>query len=209
MSPLSTLMSIFGGEEITAVETRKRLDSLADVMSRSCDPDADFWYLGGPMTGIPQFNFPRFFEVGDKLRIRGRNICSPAELDDPDTEAAALASPDGAPGSGAANGESYEDFLGRDLIIVSMPTCIGMICMPGWHNSRGARGESWVISYLKKQLLEYDDSSGEVVLTPIDRDARLIELGVPDYARGAVPKDRPGLLTAASVDEFSDHPAFD
>ena len=176
--------------------TSRRFSALTDVMLRSGNPDESFFYLGGPMTGIPQFNFPRFFEVGDRLRGQGYNIISPAELDDPDTEAAALASPDGAPGSGAANGESYEDFLGRDLIIVSLPTCIGMICLENWHSSRGARGESWVIAYLKKQLLEYDDSSGEIVLTQIERDARLSELGVPNYARGAVPSDKPGMLTA-------------
>jgi hypothetical protein len=169
-------------------------------MQRSGNPDEDFFYLGGPMTGIPQFNFPRFREVANKMRAQNYNIISPAELDDPDTEAAALASPDGAPGSGSANGESYEDFLGRDLIICSLPTCVGMICMDGWHNSRGARGESWVVAYLKKQLLEYDDSSGSVVLTAIDRDERLAELGVASFAAGAVPKDVPGLLTVAAND---------
>lgn len=170
-------------------------------MNRSGNPDQDFFYLSGPMTGIPQFNFPRFKEVAQKLRDQGYNIISPAELDDPDTEAAAMASTDGAPGSGSANGESYEDFLGRDLIICSLPTCVGMICMEGWHNSRGARGESWVIAYLKKEMLEYDDSAGSIVLTSINRDERLAELGVPDFAAGAVPKDRPGLLTVAATSD--------
>lgn len=172
-----------------------RLASLVEIMQRSGNPDEDFFYLGGPMTGIPQFNFPRFHEVANSLRAEDYNIISPAELDDPETEAAAMASVDGAPGSGSANGEAYEDFLGRDLIICSLPTCVGMICMEGWHNSRGARGESWVIAYLKKQLLEYDDKT----LTVIDRDERLAELGVPDFAAGAVPKDKPGLLTVAAT----------
>lgn len=182
-------------------ETIDRLAALTRVISHSGDPDSEFYYLGGPMTGIPQFNFPEFQRVAARLRAGGMNIVSPAELDDPETEAAALASLDGAPGSGAANGEAYEDFLGRDLIIVSLPTCVGMICMPGWHNSRGARGESWVISYLKKRLMEYREyEGGEVDLVAIYRDQRLEELGVPDFARGAVPQDKPGLLTAAQPD---------
>lgn len=184
-------------------ETAERLNKLVEIISRSGNPDHEFWYLGGPMTGIPAFNFPRFHEVAARLREQGYNIISPAEIDDPETEAAAMASPDGAPGSGAANGEAYEDFLGRDLIIVSLPTCVGMICLEGWHNSRGARGESWVIAYLKKQLLEYSEQGYPVPhgfsLLEVDRDERLAELGVPDYARGAVPTDQPGVLTVADA----------
>jgi hypothetical protein len=204
MTTLPNLGNIFGLRPPQGHETIDRLTTLTRVVSRSGNPDEPFWYLGGPMTGIPQFNFPRFQAVAANLRATGKNIVSPAELDDPATEAAALASPDGAPGSGAANGEAYEDFLGRDLIIVSLPTCVGMICIEGWHNSRGARGESWVISYLKKELLEYREEhhvrslDNSFTLEPINRDERLSELGVPDFARGAVPQDKPGLLTAAA-----------
>lgn len=171
----------------------ERLDALVEIIGRSGDPDRPFYYLGGPMTGIPKFNFPRFHEVGNILRDNGYNIVSPAELDDPETEAAALQSEDGAPGSGSANGESYEDFLGRDIIICALPTCLGMICLEGWQNSRGASAESWVITYLKRELLEYSDGP---ILTVIDRDDRLAELGVDPTVTGTVPKLAPGLATA-------------
>lgn len=178
--------------------TKGQLARLVEVIARSGNPDEDFFYLGGPMTGIPQFNFPRFHEVGYKLRSAGYNIVSPAELDDPETEAAAMSSPDGAPGSGSSGDEIYEDFLARDLIVCSLPTCIGGIFLEGWHTSRGARAESWALTFLKKQTLEYDDSfKDSIVLTEFDRDTRLAELGVPAYAAGAVPRDKPGLLTAA------------
>jgi hypothetical protein len=175
--------------------TLERLGSVVEIISRSGDPDKPFYYLGGPMTGIPQFNFPRFHEVGDILRDNGYNIISPAEIDDPETAAAALASPDGAPGSGSANGESYEDFLGRDLIVVSLPTCVGMICLEGWQNSRGATAESWVVSYLKRELLEYADGP---TLTVIDRDERLRELGVDPRVSGTLPTIAPGIATVAA-----------
>jgi hypothetical protein len=194
---------------LTGLDTLRRFKRLTQVMSFSGNPDADFYYLGGPMTGIPQFNFPRFQQVAALLRDDGLNIVSPAELDDPETEKAAMASHDGAPGTGSTNGQSFEDFLSRDIIIVSLPTCIGGIFIDGWHTSRGARGETWVLSYLKKKLYEYTDDP-KPMLTPFDRDERLAELGVPSFAAGAVPKDAPGMLTVAAnevVDTSAVHPS--
>lgn len=177
--------------------TKGQLARLVEVISRSGNPDEDFFYLGGPMTGIPQFNFPRFHVVGDLLRGQGYNIVSPAELDDPETERAAMASPDGAPGSGSSGDEIYEDFLARDLIVCSLPTCVGGIFLEGWHTSRGARAESWALTFLRKPTFEFTEPEGVITLVEFDRDTRLAELGVPAYAAGAVPRDKPGLLTAA------------
>lgn len=175
--------------------TANRLENLAITMSKTADPDRDFFYLGGPMTGIPQFNFPRFNRVADKLRKQGYNIVSPSELDDPDTLAAAMASVDGAPGSGnVENGGHYHDFLSRDLVICALPRCVGGIFLEGWAKSRGARGESWVLSFLEKQILCYEeDDSGRPILHQVARGEYLRYHGVAD----GVPQDAPGLLTIA------------
>jgi hypothetical protein len=178
----------------SATKTRKRLDKLVDVISQSGNPDEDFWYLGGPMTGIPKFNFPRFTVVASKLRASGLNIVTPHELDDPDTEAAALASVDGAPGSGSANGEKWEDFLSRDVVIVSLPTCQGGIFMEGWHRSSGANLESYILDRLKKSVKEYDDGAGlmeDFILTDIDRDSRIQELNDIDDITKAIRESDP------------------
>jgi hypothetical protein len=53
------------------------------------------WYLAGPMTGIPAFNFPAFDLAAADLRAQGIDIVSPAELDDPETRRLNMASPDG------------------------------------------------------------------------------------------------------------------
>jgi len=153
--------------------TKVALKRLVDTVSQSGNPDQDFFYLGGPMTGIPQFNFPRFFEVAKTLRAKGYNIISPAECDDPDTEKAAMESPDGAPGSGSANGEAWEDFLSRDVILCALPKCVGGIFLEGWHRSSGANVESFVLDRLKKPVFEYQELDGGPVLVQVQRDERL------------------------------------
>jgi hypothetical protein len=195
MTLTSDIAEILGTEyAVELPEAHQHLMHLVDVISKSGNPSEPFFYLGGPMTGIPALNFPRFKEVAGKLRVVGYNIISPAELDDPTTEASALASPDGF--LGHADGEfDYEHFLSRDLIIVSLPMCVGGIFLEGWHTSRGARGETWVLEFLRKQLWEYEEDAyglpGIVGMT--HRDERLKELGVG--AEG-VPRDDPGMRTA-------------
>lgn len=101
-------------------------------------------YIAGPMTGIPQFNYPAFIEAAGNLRAWGYEVFSPAEMDDPATAAAAMASKDGAPGSGSANGETWGDFLARDVKLLADDGIEAVVVLPGWHQSRGARLETFV-----------------------------------------------------------------
>jgi hypothetical protein len=172
------------------------LSLLSNIERSGADPTRPFFYLGGPMTGIPQLNFPRFGAVAAKLRKNGYNVVSPSELDNPEIVAQALASTDGEPGSGQVGEIEYNDFLGRDLVICSLSTCVGGIFLEGWHHSRGARGESWVLQFLSKDLFEYSEEGDEIILTKIShRDERMFELGVSPEG---VPHDAPGIKTAAS-----------
>lgn len=101
-------------------------------------------YVAGPMTGIPQFNFPAFDAAAALLREHGYEVYSPAEMDDPETRRIAMLSPDGAPGSGSANGETWGDFLARDVKLIADGGIEGIACLPGWDKSRGARLETFV-----------------------------------------------------------------
>jgi hypothetical protein len=145
------------------------LSRVAHLCAISGDPDNEFFYLGGPMTGLPQFNFPEFDRVAGILRTAGYNIVSPAELDDPVDHSRAMSSVDGAPGSGSHDGKLWESFLARDCVIVSMPTCVGGIFLPGWERSNGARLETFILDRLKKGLWLYEDEG----LIQIDRDSYL------------------------------------
>ena len=111
------------------------------------------YYLAGPMAGRPQFNYPAFFKGAEILRGRGFTVISPAELDDPATRAEALAN---------ANGDlsqitsTWGDFLSRDVKIVADKVS-GIILMPDWEKSRGARLEATVGLLCKHDFLAWKD----------------------------------------------------
>lgn len=112
-------------------------------------------YLAGPMTGIPQFNFPAFDAAAADLRERGYTVVSPAELDRPETRAAALASPDGAMGSGTHDGETWGDFLARDVKLIADDGVEAIVCLDGWQRSKGARLETFVGRLAGLPIYEY------------------------------------------------------
>jgi len=103
------------------------------------------------MTGIAQFNFPEFDEAAANLRKKGYEIVSPAEMDNEETRAAAMASPDGAPDT---SGPTWGDFLARDVKLIA-DDVQGVILMPDWHLSRGARLEAFVAILCGHQFLAY------------------------------------------------------
>ena len=118
-----------------------------------------FYYIAGPMSGIPRFNIPAFDEAAKNLRAAGYNIVSPAELDDPVTREMAYNSLDGSTLKGVhPNGESWGDFLARDVKIVA-DKVTGIIALPGWRESRGARLEMMVALLCGHDLLEYDEKA--------------------------------------------------
>lgn len=102
-------------------------------------------YLAGPMTGIPQFNFPEFHRVAAILRDEYQfQIVSPAEQDSPAVQAAAMASPDGKlDANDAVAGETWGDILSKDVKLVA-DKIGGIIFLPGWEKSRGATLEATV-----------------------------------------------------------------
>ena len=81
-------------------------------------------YVAGPMSGIPEFNFPAFHAAAAVLRDYGLEVMNPAEMNlelDPETT-------------------EPEEYIRRDLLAI-VAECDGMALLPEWHTSVGARCE--------------------------------------------------------------------
>lgn len=119
----------------------------------------EIWYLAGPMSGIPQFNFPLFDRATAELRATGMTVVSPAELDDPAIREAALASPDGAHGDTAVILDmTWADFLARDVKLIA-DRVHGIVLLPNWEQSRGARLEAFVGLLCGHKFKRYDEGA--------------------------------------------------
>jgi hypothetical protein len=87
-------------------------------------------YICGPMTGLPDLNFPAFYKAEDFLKKMGWKTVNPAN-----------------------NGQGkkpYEWYLRRDL--KQMLECNSLVLLNGWENSNGARLEEYVASKLKMPI---------------------------------------------------------
>lgn len=115
------------------------------------------YYLAGPMSGYPQFNFPLFISAAADLRARGYEIVSPAELDaENGIDKQAMESADG---DASKLTQTWGDLLSRDVKIVA-DQVQGIIVLPGWERSRGARLEAFVGLLSKHKFYEYSEIEG-------------------------------------------------
>lgn len=88
-------------------------------------------YLAGPMSGIPQLNFPLFNAEAARLRALGYDIVNPAEINGGADEIVACA---------AMTAEQYQKHwcacMKRD--VAALVKCDGIAMLEGWWNSKGA-----------------------------------------------------------------------
>lgn len=145
------------------------------------DRSKPYFYLAGPMSGHPQFNFPTFYKAAEILRNDGYNIVNPAELDEEIERHEALKSPDGAHGS-LDHVKTWRQCLRRDVDIVLDDNCVGVILLEGWEQSKGARMETYNAAAADVPLYEYyqDDDLGEYMLIVIERSDALREAGIEE-----------------------------
>jgi hypothetical protein len=94
-------------------------------------------YLGGPMRGYPEYNFPAFHEAARWLRSEGWTIFSPAERDEADPTINSDKDQ-----AGWADHLGLDYFMAFDLKAVCEHDAV--ILLPGWEKSQGARLEAMV-----------------------------------------------------------------
>lgn len=115
-------------------------------------------YIANKMTNVPQFNYPWFDHAALILReVNDFEVSSPAEMDDPATRAAAMASPDGSPGTGNAKGETWGDFLARDVKLIADGGIDAVVVGPDYATSSGAKLETFIARQLGKPVLRFPD----------------------------------------------------
>lgn len=102
-------------------------------------------YVAGPMTGLPELNFPLFHRVTAELRARGALVVNPAELN-PDPTA------------------DWTDCMRADL--KALVDCDAIVLLPGWEKSRGATLEHHVASKLGLRVLLAANGLPREVLEP-------------------------------------------
>lgn len=112
------------------------------------------------MRGIPHYNVPAFTRIAAVLRKRGYSIISPAELDSDAIRSVTEKSTDGkeCDRDGLIGGETAGEILARDVRILH-DKAQGIIFLPGWERSRGARLEAFVALLQKDmEFLHWDDN---------------------------------------------------
>jgi hypothetical protein len=106
-------------------------------------------YIAGPMTGLPQNNFPAFDTAAKELRANGHIVISPAELDDPIDRDLAL--------KDLPATKTWGDFLARDVKLIADAGVEAIFLLPDWEKSRGARLEATVGLLCGLKLFLYAD----------------------------------------------------
>lgn len=110
-------------------------------------------YIAGPMSGIPEYNFPAFREAATQLREDfGLEVTSPVEMDEAEGFDAAASEGEVVPGDNA-----WANFLARDVKVVADPDTAGVVVLEGWEHSRGAALETNVAQSLGKPVYSLMD----------------------------------------------------
>ena len=90
-------------------------------------------YLAGPMTGLPEYNYPAFHAEAARLRGLGFHVENPAENQAP----------------ACGTWQAYMRNAVRQML-----TCEAIALLPGWHASRGAVLERNLARELGLQVLD-------------------------------------------------------
>lgn len=94
-------------------------------------------YIAGPMTGLPELNFPAFHRVAARLRAQGHEVANPAEINADPTM-------------------GWNTCMRRD--IPELVTCDAIVLLPGWERSKGATLEHHIARALDMGVRELTEA---------------------------------------------------
>ena len=160
-------------------------------------------YVSGGMTNLPEFNFPLFDAVSDALRRMGATIYSPAENDRGVLAEHGIHDVTQVDGYAEGDVARYDKAIGdtKDLFrwdfTVIIQHCTGIVMLPRWERSTGARWERIVAEALGlKVFLATDNYAGVPSKWYIEPDP--IQQRVSNYLRGfaRLPEARGAVLQA-------------
>lgn len=124
-------------------------------------------YIAGPMSGMPDWNFPAFFEAERQLEALGYDVINPAHNDGVTVQDALESA-----GSPDRPNNLWSWYMRRDLPHVME---VDALCvLPGWQNSKGAKLEVHVATAIGIPLMVLQDGK----LTP-----RVTCIGISGWAR--------------------------
>lgn len=92
-------------------------------------------YVAGPMTGLPEFNYPAFNEAAATLRAQGHTVLNPAE--------------NPVPACGTWQGYMR-------LALAQLVQCECIVLLPGWAESKGALIERKLAQTLGMEVLLFN-----------------------------------------------------
>lgn len=111
-------------------------------------------YLSGPMTGLPELNYPTFRGVAKALRAEGYEVYNPADW-------GTFGVPTG-PGvtTGSRPFDLRRAFLDYTEFIINHAEAV--VVLPGWETSPGATAEAALARALGKPVYAYEPHNGSL-----------------------------------------------
>ncbi len=134
-------------------------------------------YISGPMTGLPELNFPAFNAESARLRGLGFDVVNPAELN-----------PDGA---------SWGECMRKD--IVALMGCGIVATLPGWEHSKGARLEVLIGERLEMTVVKAQDLVHPPSILSVERAPALVAEPVPHARICGVGRDSKGNTVSMEI----------
>lgn len=108
-------------------------------------------YIAGPMSGLPDFNFPKFNSVAATLRFGGWTVYNPADKEGETLSEKARVNGDHI--QAQKDGFNFREVFLWDVDKVIKSDAIYML--KGWENSPGARAEHAIAVAMQRHYPDY------------------------------------------------------